>query len=207
MRGSCFVRPQGLRMISVRLGAIWTYSRLLALLAVVVVGVASAATSLRINRRSAGPVRMGMRLGALKQIPGVSIKRTRDGEGLALVVVSKGREDWMTVYADEPDPDKPIDPKAGVKNIEIISSQFATAEGVRPGMKVAEVERRYGRITGIRRSEIEGREFATFARSPMWMTFRVTAPGGFAGVYGKGEITRRTAPGAHLASISLAAGV
>lgn len=148
-----------------------------------------------------------MCLGELKRTPGVSIKRTRDGEGLALVAVSKGREQWMTLYADEPDPDKPLDLKAKINNIEVLSSQFATAEGVRPGMKIAEVERRYGRLTGIRRSEIESREFATFARGPKWMTFRVTAPGGFAGIYGEGETTRKTAPGARLASIYLAAGV
>jgi hypothetical protein len=167
------------------------------------VGAAAAPGRYAVTTRSAGPVRLGMTLRQVRGLAGVKLKRSRDGEGLALVAVSKGGAAWMTLYANEPDPDKPLNLRAKVENIEVTSGRFATAAGVRPGMKIAAVERIYGPLREIRRSEIESREFATFARGPKGLTFRVTAPGGSAGVYGKGEVTRKLAPGAGIASITL----
>jgi hypothetical protein len=180
--------------------------RPLALLLTLTAGAAAPAApmpDLTITRHSAGPVRLGMTLAQLRSA-GLKIQRTSDGEGVALVRVSRGGKEWMTVYAGEPDPARPLSLKARVEHIEVTSPEFRTAAGVRPGMRLPEVVRRYGRLVKIERSEIESREYATFARAPQGFTFRVTGPEGAAGVYGSGATTRKTVPGARLASIIIA---
>lgn len=48
-------------------------------------------------------------------------------------------------------------------------------------MLVKDVEQRWGRLKSVQLSEIESREFATFARSPKGVGVRLQGAGGFAG--------------------------
>ncbi|MCW3053730.1 MAG: hypothetical protein JWN14_2900 [Chthonomonadales bacterium] len=50
-------------------------------------------------------------------------------------------------------------------------------------MSLKEAERIYGKVKEIQMSEIEAREYATFSRDPVGLTFRVRAASGVAGLY------------------------
>jgi hypothetical protein len=110
----------------------------------------------------------------------------------------------MTLYAGEEDRDAKINETAIIEFIEVWSKNFQTAEGVRPAMKVAEVEKKYGKVKEIMISEIESREFATFANQPEGIQFRLLSEDSTAGNYAKGESkTTRYAPNAYLFSIQV----
>ena len=65
-----------------------------------------------------------------------------------------------------------------------------TASGVHPGMKIKDVEAKLGKVKRIQLSEIEAREYATFARQPKHFGFRVEQG---TGIYsGKGGAPNQT---------------
>ena len=133
---------------------------------------------------SAGPVSTGMTIAeARKALPGDSFKRTTDGEGLALVAVESKGELQMTLFAGEDDPDKPIDPQAKIEYIEVFGKMYHTPFGVHPGMTIAEAETKAGKLKEIVTSEIEAREFATFANQPDEYNIRVLGKNDTAGIY------------------------
>jgi hypothetical protein len=174
---------------------IWAVGACLVLPAVLLSGIGAAASARRplITERSAGPVRIGMTIAAARRaLPGLAFRRTTNGEGLALVSVERGRKPVMILFADEQDPGKPLDPKAKVAVIEVKDPAYATRAGVRVGMLLSQAERRYGRVTKLAISEIEGHEFADFRRLPGGLLIEVGAANGArAGRYPPG----RDAPG------------
>lgn len=65
-----------------------------------------------------------------------------------------------------------------------------TTSGVHPGIKIKDAESKLGKVKGIQLSEIEAREYATFARQPKHFGFRVEQG---TGIYpGKGETPNQT---------------
>jgi len=71
-------------------------------------------------------------------------------------------------------------------------------------MQVPEVVQKYGELKEIMMSEIEAREYATFAQQPVGIQLRLLAEDGMAGVYGEEErTTTRYSPSAHVYSISI----
>ncbi len=157
-----------------------------------------------ITTQSAGAARIGMTVAAArKALKGYALKRASDGDGVALIAVMQGKKVMMTLYAGEEDPQAPIRERAVIELIEVTDTGFATSAGVRPGMLVSKVERRYGKLKEIVRSEIESREYAEFSTAPAGMSFRLLATSGSeAGRYKPGTSRTSTfAPTAYLYSV------
>jgi hypothetical protein len=145
---------------------------------VVVVGSASAQANL-ITANSAGKVKLGMTIAQVrKAVAPMKLSRTSDGEGVALIAVKQDKTEVMTIYAGEDDRDTPIDNKARVDQIWVWSKAFKTEAGVYPGMLVSGAEGRYGNVKEIVMSEIESREFATFANHPAGLYVRLDSGDG-----------------------------
>ena len=162
---------------------------------------------LRITESSVGPVRIGMTVAQARRVlPGMTLRRTTTGDGVALISVEQRRKPVMALYAGEADPQSRINEQARIELIQAQDTRYSTAAGVHPGMRLSQVERRYGKVREIRMSEIEMDEFATFSRAPRGFTFEVGAANGFAGRYrssspGPGATTRAYVPSARLLSI------
>jgi len=139
-----------------------------------------------------------------RALKGFTLKRTTDGEGVALIEVLRGSKRVMTLYAGETDAAAPVNEKAVVEVIEVTDPGYRTKAGVHPGLLLREVIRRYGKLKQIVKSEIESREFATFAAEPKGMTFQVGSDQGEAGKYASGKsMTSKYSSDARLYSISV----
>lgn len=131
----------------------------------------------RITSNSAGPVRIGMTVAeARKALPGRTLARTTDGEGVALIEVKEGQTLEMLLYAGEENAESPVDEQARIELINVYDSRYQTAESVHPGMPVSEIEAKYGKLTRIVTSEIESREYAEFPKAPAGLSFQVGLP-------------------------------
>ncbi|MGB9094046.1 MAG: DUF3857 domain-containing protein [Gallionella sp.] len=120
-----------------------------------------------------GPVSLGMRLeDARKVLPAAKFERTTDGEGLALVAVELGDEQFMVLYAGEVNANSPINWSKRIENIETFDPRCHTAGGVHPYSRVRDVEKVFGKITQIMVSEIESREFVDFEKQPKYFLIR-----------------------------------
>jgi|GEM_PF-734957 len=161
-----------------------------------------------ITATSIGNVKLGMTVADVRKIvKPMVLKRTSDGEGIALIEVMHGKESLMTIYAGEEDPAAPIDEKADVEMIETFNSKYSTAEGVKPKMSLDEVSKVYGSVKEIILSPIEAREYAKFAKEPNGIIFRVSGKGDMAGKYEKGiSRANKYNSGAYLFSISIVGG-
>jgi len=132
-----------------------------------------------ITETSVGPVRLGMTVAqARTALPGLALGRTTDGEGIALIAVKRGATTLMTLYAGERNPASPIDERAVIEFVEAQSAGYRTAAGVYPTMPLRDAERKYGKLEEITLSEIEAREYATFANQPAGIRLRVRADNG-----------------------------
>ncbi len=146
----------------------------------------------QITANSVGPVQLGMTVAQARQaLPTFSFGRSTDGEGMALIEVRSAGVVEMVLYAGEGDSQSPINDLASLQAIFVYGSEYATPEGVHPGMPLSDVESRFGKLTEITLSEIESREYADFANKPPGLTIQVGLPEvGLAGNYSEGE--RRT---------------
>ena len=167
-------------------------------------GAARAATDADthlITASAMGHVRLRMTLEqARRALPRASFRRTSDGDGAALVDIALGPDNSLSVWADEDDPATPIDWSKRIVTIETFSAAFHTREGIHPGSLVTEAATFFGPVREIVKSEIESREYVTFARQPRALTFRVD----YTGIFSPG--LRRTtafAPGAKIWSIAI----
>jgi hypothetical protein len=162
-------------------------------------------SGLLITNKSVGPVRLGMTVSeARKALSGFTLHRTSDGEGLALIAVRRGKQTVMTFYAGEENPKARINEKAKIEFIEVWDASYKTAGGVHPKMQLSEVEKKYGKFTEITMSEIEAREYASFANMPKGITLRAIGQSGMAGIYPDNDRrATRYDPSAYLFSISI----
>jgi hypothetical protein len=123
---------------------------------------------------SAGPVRLGMTVGeARKAVKPFTLRRTSDGEGIALIAVDNGSDSVMTLFAGEGDSISPIDERATIEQIEVRDSTFHTAQGIHVGMSVRDTERILGKVKEVSTSEIESRRYVRFTDHPKGIVFRV----------------------------------
>jgi len=144
----------------------------------IIVGSAFAQAKL-ITANSAGKVKLGMTIAEVrKAVAPMKLSRSSDVEVIALIAVKQGKTEVMTIYAGEADRDAPIDNKARVHQIWVWSKRYKTAAGVHPGMLVSAAEKRYGKVKEIIISEIESREFATFANHPDGLYIRLDSGDG-----------------------------
>jgi hypothetical protein len=148
-----------------------------------------------------GRLRLGMTLEqARAELSTASFARTSDGDGAALVQGALGKDESLIVWAEEDDPAMSIDWSKKIITIETFSATFHTREGVHPGSLVSDVIKPFGPVREIIESEIEARQYITFARQPRGMTFRLD----YTGIFAAG--TRRTtrfAPSAKILSIAI----
>jgi len=154
---------------------------------------------------SVGKLKIGMKVSdARKVLPRHSFTRTSDGEGIALIEVKRRGRTHFYLYADEFDPDQPVNNNAQISFIEVVNSAYRTANGVYPNMRLRDVERKYGKLQEIVTSEIESREYARFANQPAGIDLKVNGINGQAGVYANGEMrTSRYSRSAKIGSIIL----
>jgi hypothetical protein len=156
-----------------------------------------------ISATGVGALRVGMTLAEARRThPTSTFARTSDGDGAALVEVSLAPRESLILSTDEEDPELPIDWSKRIKRIETFSAAFYTAEGVRVGSLVTEVERVFGPTRQIVKSEIESREYIEFERQPAYLTLRLN----YTGIFSAGErTTTRFQRGATLHSITVSA--
>ena len=173
------------------------------------VGLAQAQQKYLITSNSVGIVRLGMTVAkARKLLKGYTIKRISDGDGLALIAITKGRKTLITIYAGEEDAEKPINEKAIIECIYVWDETFKTADGIHPNMSVRDAEKILGKVQEVFMSEIESREFAVFTKKPKGLLFRVDVNSEgeypFAGDYAKGKRHSETyTPNAFIISIQV----
>ena len=91
-----------------------------------------------------------------------------------------------------------IDWSKTVTTIETFSPTCHTVDGIRPGILVVDVEKVFGPVKQIVKSEIESREYITFERQPAHVTLRLDYTGEFP--EGSTE-TQRFSAGAKIYSI------
>lgn len=148
-----------------------------------------------------GKIRLSMTLGeARRALPAATVARTSDGDGVALVEVTIGPDTSLILYADEDDPEAPIDSSKRITRIETFSPAFHTVEGVHPGALVKDVEGLFGTTREIMKSEIESREFIDFVAQPPFLTLRLDYTGVFADTARTTKVYR---PGAKVLSIAI----
>lgn len=159
-----------------------------------------------ITANSAGIVKLGMTVAEVrKAVAPMSLSRTSDGEGIALIAVKRGSATVMTLFAGEDDPDLRVKENARIEQIWVWEKTFKTAAGVHPGMLLSAAETRYGKIATVTKSEIESREFAKFTNHPLGLEFRLQGTDDFAGVYADGKnVTSQYRNGASIKSIIVA---
>lgn len=158
-----------------------------------------------ITENSVGSLRLGMTVAkARNALRGSTLSRTTDGEGVAMIAVKRGGNTSMRLYAGEENPDARINEHAVIQLVEVWDAGYRTAAGVHSQMPLRQVEQKYGKLQEIRLSEIEAREYATFANQPAGIQLRVMNENGMAGVYPDGQNrTTRYAPSASVLSISI----
>lgn len=193
-----------------RAAGFWSLVRLGVVLVFVLGAAARAAvpTDRLISASGVGPVRLGMTIAQARQVlPGFTLSRSTDAEGVALVDATQGGRTMLTFFADEDDAEAPVDPTVKIVRIEAVDPAYRTAAGIGPQSPFSRVEEAYGRLVRIQRSEMEQREYAEFENQPSGMAFRVTgAGGGEAGDYDPGtNITSRARPDAHILFITVTA--
>jgi tetratricopeptide (TPR) repeat protein len=158
-----------------------------------------------ITSTSVGPVRLGMTVAqARNALPGTTFVRTTGGDGEALIAVKRGENLLMTLYTGDAKPAAPIDERAVIEFVEARDAGYRTSAGVNPTMPLREAARKYGRLDEISLSEIEAREYATFANHPIGISFRVRTDSVLAGVYPANQAkTERYVPSAYVFGISI----
>ena len=104
---------------------------------------------------------------------GYRFKRVSDGEGVALIGVSRNRKYLMTLYAGEENVDAKINERAKIEQIWVWDPTYRTADGIHTGMTIKSAERVLGKVQRVFMSEIESREFAVFRRKPKGLLFRI----------------------------------
>ena len=138
--------------------------------------------SYTITDSAAGPVQLGMLSSdILATLPGATAAIERDGEGIEWMTVTLNGEALMNIMLDR------ITHTANL--IRIISPRFITESKVKVGENLQSVGEKLGGLTEIQWTEIESREFATFAKAPGTMIFQVIGKDGTAGIYPKEETT------------------
>ncbi|HHX2510985.1 TPA: hypothetical protein ACU8BF_001975 [Neisseria subflava] len=151
-----------------------------------------AAAECLIQKDGIGGIKLGQNLKKVKQkFPKAKMDKTNDADGMSFIAITLSKDILVFASQDgEDDPDAPIKLHKKINFLETDSPTCHTTSGVHPGMKIKDAEAKLGKVKGIQLSEIEAREYATFARQPKHFGFRVEQG---AGIYpGKGETPNQT---------------
>ncbi len=137
---------------------------------------------------------------ARRAVPRATFTRATDAAGAILVGVTFGPDTAIVLFADESPDDSTINWTKRIVYVETFSRAFHTAEGVRPGSLVSEVQKIYGPVKEIVVSEIECRQYVEFERQPPRMTFRLDYTGDFPE---NSRTTKTYSPGARIFSVAV----
>lgn len=151
-----------------------------------------AAAECLIQKDGIGGIKLGQNLKQVKQkFPKAKMDKTSDADGVSFIAITLSKDILVFASQDgEDDPDAPIKLHKKINFLETDSPTCHTTSGVHPGMKIKDAEAKLGKVKRIQLSEIEAREYATFARQPKHFGFRVEQG---AGIYpGKGETPNQT---------------
>jgi hypothetical protein len=162
-------------------------------------GLASAQSSgCLIQADSVGPVHNGMTVAQVRQtLRGVTLRASQDGDGLPVMQVVRNGLHTMDLYVGA---DGALAERSKIDMIRVFDAACATRDGVHPGMPLAEVVKRYGRLKRLMVTEIESREYADFEKLPSWLLIQVG--NGQAGIYPQGKrCTSNYSSSAHIASL------
>lgn len=107
-----------------------------------------------------------------KTTPNIDPARTSDGDGVALVEIPLGL-DTVIAYSGEEDASSTVDLSRPLISVETMSPGFKTSQLIHAGSMVRDAESVYGKVVRVDKSEIESREYVTFAHQPPNMTFRL----------------------------------
>jgi hypothetical protein len=156
--------------------------------------------SFDITSNSAGGVRLGMTLEqARRALPNCKLRRTEDGEGIALVGVRCSGREVMSFYAGEEDRDAKVNWKRRIEIIEVWDKRFKTADRVHPNMLLRDAEKILGKVREIVVTQIESREFVTFRKKRKGIEYRT-----YGGIYtGPNVTTTKYESGSRLHSIQV----
>lgn len=153
---------------------------------------------------SVSPIKTGMTVKeAANHLRQFTLTPSTDGEGVPLISVTRNHHLLFQLYLDQ----QPIHSKfadtAKIQHIEVFDTIYHTKDGVHVGMTLSDIEKHYGKVQEIMRSEIESREYATFTQQPAGMTFRVMGKDDTsAGIYpNESNTTTQYHRGAYLYSI------
>ena len=132
----------------------------------------------QITPKSVGVIKLGMTMAeARKALPeGQKLGPAPGDEGHAMIGVYEGDKLLMTIgfwensQHVEPKDLPPFDEKQKIEWIDIHDSRYRTAEGVHVGMKIADVEKKYGRFRHMNRVSHFG-ETGTFTEQPEYLLF------------------------------------
>lgn len=131
----------------------------------------------RISSAGMASIQLGMTLNqARKAMSTAKFERSSDGEGVALVDVIVGKENLMSLYANEEDSEKAINWQKKISNIETFNPLCATQKGLHPGMLIKDAEKILGKTKKITVSEIEAREYIDFQEQPKNFMIRLDHP-------------------------------
>lgn len=124
-----------------------------------------------IDADSVGPVHGGMTLAQARQaLRGATFKKAEDAEQLPMYEVDRNGLHVMDLYVNV---DEPLNDRNKIELIRVYDGSCATRDGIRPGMPLAGVAQRYGRIKRLVLTDVESREYAEFERQPSWMEIQV----------------------------------
>lgn len=144
-----------------------------------------------------GAVHSGMTLAQVRQLlRGATLRPSMDAAGLRFLLVIRDGLHTMDLYPAGGD----VKDNSKIELIRVFDGTCATTDGVHPGMTLAEVGRRYGRLNRLRVTDTESREYAEFERQPSWL--RIQVGNGQAGIYPPGKrCSTNYVPAAHIASL------
>jgi hypothetical protein len=169
------------------------------LVALCLAGAAFAQSSGCLIQPSAvGPIHEGMTVAQARQaLRGATLKPTEDAKRLPILSVIRDGLHTMDLYVDA---GQGVKETSKIDLIRVFDGACATRDGVHPGMRLAEVAQRYGRLTRLKVTDTESREYAEFERLPAWLEIQVG--NGQTGIYPTGKrCTSNYAPAAHIASL------
>lgn len=154
-------------------------SRLVAHVLVAVGCMAADSPSCLIQSKQVGSLRVGMTVRVARQVlRGVVFELAEDADHMTMQTVTRGGAKIMDLYLDA---DETNLEKARIALIRVYDPQCATVKGIHPGSLLLEIEKQYGQLIRLERTEVESREYAEFEKVPSWLS--IQSGNGEAGVY------------------------
>lgn len=142
-----------------------------------------------VTGNSVGGIKLGMTVGEARRVAGpLKLQADQDVDGLPILLLTDEKGFDVELYYDYDDPKAPAKEDAMITSLISWGENSATAEGVKVGMRISEVEAIYGRVEEIYSGEEESGEWVTFESGPSGIYFGITSDAlGDGGVYRDGE--------------------